>query len=133
MLPCIGKLPVEPQGSNWLVLANGWNVSGCAMGNRRSQLEALLKEFPDDPEIYYGLAMDSINNGLVIQGIDELRSIVLKHPQFIPSYLQLGQALVREGQEDQAGDIYRAGIVVAKKVGAIQAADEMSRFLQQLS
>ena len=76
--------------------------------------------------------MDSINDGLVIQGIDELRSIVLKHPQFIPSYLQLGQALVREGQEDQAGDIYRAGIVVAKKVGAIQAADEMSRFLEQL-
>jgi Tfp pilus assembly protein PilF len=103
------------------------------MGIRRSQLEGLLKEFSDDPEIYYGLAMDSINDGFLLQGIDELRSIVLRHPQFIPSYLQLGQALVREGQEDQAADVYRAGIVVAKKVGAIQAADEMSRFLEQLS
>lgn len=103
------------------------------MGQRRRQLEELLRDFPDDPEIIYGLAMDSIADGLFSQGVIELRSIINKHPNFIPSYLQLGQALVREGLEDQAAETYRDGIEMAKEVGATAAADEMSRFLEQLS
>lgn len=103
------------------------------MGGRRAQLEELLREFPDDPEILYGLAMESMSDGLFQQGIGELGRLVSGHPRHVPSYLQLGQALVREGMEEQAAEVYRSGILIAREAGSHAAADEMARFLDLLS
>jgi len=103
------------------------------MGQRRVQLEKLVKDFPDDPEVQYGLAMDSLSDGLWGQGIHELQSIIFNYPTFIPSYLQLGQVFVREGLEDKAIEIYGKGIKIAKEVGDFKSADEMARFLSLIS
>jgi len=103
------------------------------MGKRRAQLEQLLVDFPDDPEIRYGLAMDSAGDGLDEQCVQELRSIVSLNPEFIPSYLQLGQALVRLEKDAEAAEVYRSGIKQARLVGNGAAADEMARFLDQLN
>ena len=103
------------------------------MGKRRGQLEQLLKDFPDDPEILYGLAMDSVADGLDEQSVQELRSIVSLSPEFIPSYLQLGQALVRLEKDAEAAEVYLSGIKQARLVGNEAAADEMARFLDQLN
>lgn len=105
---------------------------GVAMGQRRIQLEKLIKEFPDDPEVLYGLAMDSLSDGLWDQGIQEFKQIVLNCPSFIPAYLQLGQVYVRLGQEYEALEIYRQGIKIASRLGDEKSADEMRRFSDQL-
>lgn len=103
------------------------------MSARRIKLEQLRDQFPEDPEILYGIAMDSLGDECFQSAIIEFQGLLKSHPQFVPAYLQLGQLLTREMREEEASEIYKQGIAVAVSVGNRSAADEMARFLDMIS
>jgi Tfp pilus assembly protein PilF len=100
---------------------------------RRIKLEQLRDQFPEDPEIIYGLAMDTLGDENFQGAILEFQGLLHSHPEFVPAYLQLGQILTREMREDEASDVYRQGITKAVSAGNKAAADEMARFLDMIS
>jgi len=53
-------------------------------------------------------------------------------PGYVPAYVQRGQLLARLGRDEEARDVFRAGIAAANKAGDAHAAGEMEGFLDSL-
>jgi thioredoxin-like negative regulator of GroEL len=98
---------------------------------RMAQLEALIADDPNDPELKYFLAMEYVSAGDEPTAADEL--LKLTHStEYVPAFLQAGQMLNRVGRVDEACDALRRGIVVAKRVGDSHAEGEMAGLLSSL-
>ena len=96
---------------------------------RLEQIRALLQDDPDDPFLMYGLAMEylSINdNGAAVTAFREL---LKKRPDYVPTYLMLGQTLQRMGKEPEAADVLRLGVTAAKQAGNEHALSEIQGLL----
>jgi tetratricopeptide (TPR) repeat protein len=99
---------------------------------RREQLEELLELGPDDSFVRYGLAMEHVSAGQDQEAVRYLRELIERDPDYVPAYLQAGRALIRQGEDDDARAILRAGITVATRKGDDHAAGEMTGFLESL-
>jgi Tfp pilus assembly protein PilF len=98
---------------------------------RMAQLEALIADDPNDPELKYFLAMEYVSAGDEATAADEL--LKLTHgSEYVPAFLQAGQVLNRVGRVDEACDALRRGIAVAKRVGDSHAEGEMAGLLSSL-
>jgi Tfp pilus assembly protein PilF len=100
---------------------------------RKQQIEAMLAEDPDDPFLRYGLAMEYVGEGDNESAVRCLRELLARTPDYVPAYLQAGQALTRLDREEEARATYRTGIAVAQKKGDVHAAGEMEQFLDNIS
>jgi Tfp pilus assembly protein PilF len=97
---------------------------------RRVQIEAMLKDDPDqDGFLRYCLAMEHLSEGDEEKARAVFEALAAAKPDYVPAYLQLGQLLARLGEEEQARDVYRKGIAVARAQKDHKAADEMAGFL----
>lgn len=99
---------------------------------RKEQLQELLAEDPNDPFLRYGLAMEHVsagNDAQAVQCFQDLRAVT---PDYVPAYLQEGQALIRLGRTAEARAILSAGILVAQSQRDLHAAAEMQEFLENL-
>ena len=70
---------------------------------RRQQLQEMLAEEPNDPFLRYGLAMEFISEGNdqeAVRCFDDLFTIA---PEYVPGYLQAGQAFVRLERLEEGG------------------------------
>ncbi|MFL5241388.1 MAG: tetratricopeptide repeat protein [Gemmataceae bacterium] len=101
--------------------------------SRKHQIESMLAEDPKDPFLRYGLAMEYASEGNDEQAVKCLRDLLALTPDYVPAYLQAGQMLTRLEKTDEARDIFRTGIAVAKRLGDSHAAGEMEAFLDGLS
>src|SRR5262245_10164350 len=101
--------------------------------SRKQQLEEMLAESPDDPELRYFLAMEFVSAGDDERAVRCFEELIKIGPNYVPAYLQAGQALVRLGREEQAREVFRSGIAVARQVGDPHAEGEMTAFLDSLS
>ncbi|MCS7021647.1 MAG: tetratricopeptide repeat protein [Gemmataceae bacterium] len=101
---------------------------------RMEQLEALLREDPDDPFLRYGLAMEYAALGEDDQCVERLIDLIRRPagPPYIPAYLQAGQALIRLHRYEQARQILQEGIAAAQAAGDWHAAGEMQGFLDSI-
>jgi Tfp pilus assembly protein PilF len=97
--------------------------------SRKEQIEDMLALDPDDSFLRYGLAMEHAGTGDDATAVTILRELLRRDPDYVPAYLQAGQALIREGEEEQAREMLKAGIAVATRKGDTHAAGEMSNFL----
>jgi Flp pilus assembly protein TadD len=97
---------------------------------RRQQLEELLAEDPNDPFLRYGLAMEHVSAGNDEEAVRTFRDLLAATPDYVPAYMQCGQALVRLGRIEDARDVYRTGIATAQKRGDQHAWQEMQGFLE---
>lgn len=100
---------------------------------RRERIEAMLADTPDDPELRYALALEYVGEGNVTEGLQKLYELHRTAPKYVPAYLQAGQLLVKQGQDEAARAIYRTGIAQARAVGDHHAAGEMEGFLDAIS
>lgn len=100
--------------------------------SRRKQIEELLEAEPNDAELNYFLAMEYLSESKEDEAIQQLSRLVEIQPEYSASYLQLGQLLMQQGEEEQAKDILTRGVAVARKNGEEHAANEMSGFLAML-
>ena len=99
---------------------------------RKEQLEALLADDPDDPFLQYGLAMECIREGQDEEAVRRFRALLATAPVYVPGYLQAGQALIRLSRDEEAREILRKGVAVARSQGDQHAGDEMQGFLDNL-
>ena len=65
--------------------------------SRKAQLEAMLAEDPTDSFLRYGLAMEYVSEGNDAEAVQRFRDMFSATPDYVPAYLQAGQALIRLG------------------------------------
>src|SRR5882757_9003786 len=101
--------------------------------SRKQQLQDMLAEEPNDPFLRYGLAMEYVSEGDDEQAAKCFHELLTVTPDYVPAYLQAGQALTRLDKSSQAQEVFQMGIAVANKAGDAHAAGEMQGFLEGLS
>lgn len=99
---------------------------------RRQQIEEMLAEEPNDPELRYMLGMEYVSAGddeAAARVFEDLIAVVPKYP---PGYHQLGRTLVRLNRIDAARGVLQRGIPVAAQLGDAHTAGEMQGLLESL-
>ena len=96
---------------------------------RRQQIEELLADDPNDPFLLYGLAMEYVSARDDAEAVRRFDALFAAAPDYVPGYLQAGQALNRLGREGEARSVLLRGIAVAQKQGDRHAAEEMQALL----
>jgi predicted Zn-dependent protease len=99
---------------------------------RKAQLEEMLADEPNDPFLRYGLAMEFVSEGNDTEAVRRFEELFAVSADYVPGYLQAGQALLRLGRNAEARDVLNRGIGVAMRQGDQHAAEEMQGFLQQV-
>ena len=99
---------------------------------RKEMLEEMLKDDSSDPFLHYGLAMEYVASGDDAGAVHQFERLFLVAPDYVPAYLQAGQALVRLRRQVDARKVFERGIVTAKRTGDAHAAEEMQGMLLNL-
>ena len=100
--------------------------------DRLSQLEELLKEDPTDSFLQYGIALEYAKKGDVPEAISRIEKLLSEKPDYLGAYYQLGQYYEVEGNNEEAMDIYKRGIILAQQVKNQKTLNELREALQQL-
>lgn len=100
---------------------------------RRLALEQNLADDPSDSFLRYGLALQCLRDGDVVEGRDRLRALIADHPDDqVAAHQQLGQSYMEAGETGPAAEALRAGIAIARVRGDAHAAAEMEGMLETL-
>jgi tetratricopeptide (TPR) repeat protein len=99
---------------------------------RREQIETLLADEPNDPELRYMLAMEFASTGDDTSAVRCFQELIQVVPNYPPAYHQAGRALQRLNRLAEARTILQQGIPVAQQKGDQHAAGEMSELLDSL-
>jgi predicted Zn-dependent protease len=94
--------------------------------SRREQIEEMLREEPNDPELRYGLAMEYVSSGDDAGAITRFRELIAVVPTYVPAYMHAGQALARLNRVPEAREVWQRGVEVARQQGNAHAAEEMA-------
>jgi len=100
--------------------------------SRKQQLQEMLAEEPNDPFLRYGLAMEFISESNDEEAVRCLHELLAVAPEYVPAYVQAGQAQARLGRHEQARALFSQGIATARKQGDHHAAEEMEAFRANL-
>jgi Tfp pilus assembly protein PilF len=100
--------------------------------SRKQQLEEMLALDPSDPFLRYGVAMEYVSEGDDESAVARFRTMFNDCPDYVPAYLQAGQALLRLGQSAEAADVFHKGINIARRQGDTHAAEEMQGFIDSI-
>src|SRR5262249_7809082 len=99
---------------------------------RKQQIEDMLADQPDDPELLYMLAMEHVSCGEDAEAMRWFDKLMAVAPEDAPAHHQAGRAARRLGRISQAGDVLKRGIAVALRKGDDHAAGEMQGLLENL-
>src|ERR1041385_4942437 len=99
------------------------------MNDRLSQLEELLKDDPHDSFLQYGIALELAKKGNVPEAISRIEKLLSEKPDYIGAYYQLGQYYEAEGNNEEAIDTYKKGILVAQKINNVKTMNELREAL----
>jgi len=89
---------------------------------RIEAFRAFVAKNPDDPFARYSLAMALRASGRADEAIAEFREIARRRPDYVATYLMLGQAL-------EAASVYEAGVAAAARTNDMHARSELSQAL----
>jgi len=99
---------------------------------RIAQLEAMLAETPDDAELRYFVAMEHLSGGDDDTALRYFQELIVKAPDYVPTYVQAGQLYNRLNREADAKATYQAGIAAARRKGDMHAAGEREGVLEAI-
>jgi Tfp pilus assembly protein PilF len=99
---------------------------------RKQQLETMLADEPNDPELRYMLAMEHVSEGDDQGALRRFQEIFEVAPDYPPAYHMASRTLERLGRLEEAREVLRRGIPVAEKRGDAHAAGEMQELLDSL-
>jgi len=99
---------------------------------RKQQIEAMLADEPNDPELRYMLAMEYVSEGDDAGAVRCFRELIAAVPAYPPAYHQGGRALQRLNRIEEAREILKQGIPIALGKGDQHAAGEMQELLDYL-
>lgn len=95
--------------------------------NKIEELQAFLKEEPEDSFIKYALALECIKIENFEKGTSYLNDILERDENYLAAYYQLGKALERIGQQERASSIYLKGIEIAGELGKKHTLSELQQ------
>ena len=99
---------------------------------RRTQLEAMLADSPQDTFLRYALAMELDSEEEHEKSLEIHRKLMNEDPPYVPSFFMSGQQLTKLDRTDEACEILKQGIEQARQQGDTHAAAEMAEFLEML-
>jgi len=94
---------------------------------RLAAFRSHVTQRPDDPFARYSLAMALRSAGDRSGAMAEFGELRTRSPEYVPTYLMLGQLLEEEGRASEALRAYREGAAVARRRGDGHAEDELAR------
>jgi tetratricopeptide (TPR) repeat protein len=100
---------------------------------RKQQIEEMLAEDPNDPFLNYGLAMEHVSAGNNVEAVRTFEHLIRIAPDYVPAYLQAGQASVRLNRTPEARAFLTQGMEAARKKGDQHAYEEMAALLMSLA
>ncbi len=100
--------------------------------SRREQIEVMLADEPNDPELRYMLAMEHASAGDDAGAVRVFQELIQAAPNFPPAYHMLGRTLQRLNRNADARAILQQGIPIAQKQGNLHAAGEMAELLESI-
>jgi len=101
--------------------------------SRREMLEAFVAANPTDAFARYGLAMECAKLGETKAAEEHFRALLAAHPDYIYGYYHYGQLLVRLERQDEARQVFTAGIAAAEKAKNTHGRDELEAALRDIS
>lgn len=99
---------------------------------RREQIEAMLADDPQDVFLRYTLAMEYRSEDRNAESLALYRDLMSESPPHVPSHFRAAQLLVDDGEIEDAREILRHGIELAREQDDSHTAAEMSELLQML-
>lgn len=99
---------------------------------RIKQLEALVNSDPYNALFRYTLGMEYLKTGEYAKAAAALWEAVRLNPAYSAAYRELGRALEKIRQTEEAVQVYRSGIEIANRQGDLQTAKEMEVFLKRI-
>lgn len=100
---------------------------------RRQRLEEFAAAHPHDAFARYGLAVECSKTGDHDAAIEHFHQLLAVQPEYVPGYFQLGQLLARLARTDEAKQVLKDGISVARRTGDQHASSEMEAALAELA
>ena len=93
--------------------------------DRISKLKEYLKTEPGDNFLQHALALEYIKIGDDEEAKKLFREILKREPGYVGSYYHLGKLLERDGEREQAIDVYKKGMEKAKAVNDFHSYNEL--------
>ncbi len=99
---------------------------------RQQQIEDMLADSPNDPELHYMLAMEHVSTGDDAGAVPCFNKLLKVAPEYPPGYHQAGRAFQRLNRLAEAREVLQRGIAAALRKGEQHAAGEMQELLENL-
>ena len=96
------------------------------------QLQEFLADSPDDPELRYAVAIELLSLNATDGAMRSFHDLIAAQPEYVPTYLMLGQTLIRANREDEAKSVLQSGVAAARKAGNTHAEGEIQALLDSL-
>src|ERR1700730_4741558 len=100
--------------------------------NRLEVLRSMVEQKPTDSFSRYGLAMEYVNTGDLLSGLDEFVKLLEHNPNYAAAYFHGAQTLEKLGRIDEAKGLYRRGIEVTSAIGDDHTCSELQAALDML-
>ena len=92
--------------------------------DRLAVLRQFVEKSPADPFARYGLAMELVSRGELVEACQVFQDLVDKNPDYVATYLMFGNTLAAIGQREHAREMYRLGAEVSARRGDSHTANE---------
>jgi len=100
--------------------------------DRITQIQAFLKEEPEDNFLQHALALEYIKIGNDADAKSLFEEILKREPGYVGSYYHLGKLLERIGETQRAIQIYKKGMEMAKSAKDVHAFNELQAACEDL-
>ncbi len=100
--------------------------------SRREKLEQMLERQPDDPFLYYGLAMELIKEGEIEAALERFDRTLSIDAGYVAAYFHKANTLVGEGRIEDARATLHMGIEAARQKQDTHAEGELQGLLDSL-
>ena len=99
------------------------------MATRLEQLYAYLQDDPNDPFLYYAIAMEKLRADDPAGAREQFEVLVQRFPTYVGTYYHFGRLLQQQGEKERAIDLYREGIKHAEDARERNAVRELREAL----
>ncbi len=89
----------------------------------------MVEQRPDEPFARYSLAMGLRTVGRGEEAASQFEELCRRKPDYVPTYLMLGQVLEGLGRAAQAAEAYERGIAAASRANDQHARSELEQAL----
>jgi predicted Zn-dependent protease len=100
---------------------------------RLEAFRKLVEQRPNEPFARYSLAMSYRTTGRGEDAARELEALSRRSPDYVPTYLMLGQVLEGLGRAAEAAGAYERGIAAATRGNDAHARSELGQALDVLA